>query len=48
MPPEDKELTVQEYFREYKKALEKENMKNARMKKEAEDKMAQANTFAHK
>ncbi len=30
------------------KKIEKENMKNARMKKEAEDKMAQANTFAHK
>ncbi len=28
--------------------IEKENMANARMKKEAEDKMAQANTFAHK
>jgi ATPase subunit of ABC transporter with duplicated ATPase domains len=30
------------------KKIEKENMKNARMKKEAEEKMAQANTFAHK
>jgi ATPase subunit of ABC transporter with duplicated ATPase domains len=30
------------------KKIEKENMANARMKKEAEDKMAQANTFAHK
>jgi ABC-type multidrug transport system ATPase subunit len=26
MPPEDKDLTVQEYFRKYKKALEKENI----------------------
>jgi len=30
------------------KKIEKENMKNARMKKEAQDKMDQANTFAHK
>jgi ATP-binding cassette subfamily F protein 3 len=30
------------------KKIEKENMNNARMKKEAQDKMDQANTFAHK
>ncbi len=30
------------------KKIEKENMHNARMKKEAQDKMDQANTFAHK
>ena len=30
------------------KKIEKENMKNARLAKEAQDKMEQANTFAHK
>jgi hypothetical protein len=30
------------------KKIEKENMHNARMKKEAQDKMDQANVFAHK
>jgi len=30
------------------KKIEKENMKNARLKKEAQDKMDQSNVFAHK